>query len=355
MARIEELADSSPSRMYQKIVDLIPSSWQYPDITCVRITVNGQEFKTANFKKSRWRQSKDILLRGSVIGVVDICYLKKKPEADEGPFLKEERDLIDAIAGRLGMINKHRLSSDRVQSLAKFPSENPFPVMRIKKDGKILYANEASNSLLFDWGRAVGQLVPNYLRKLTAKTFRSKKVTRDILIKHEKRTLSFSAVPILDAGYVNFYGLDVTENKKRENRLELLSEAVESVSYGIQLTDLKGNFIYTNAASLKLTGYTKKEYLGMSADQISPDSDETSNVIIPTVMKTGQWDGESIVKCKDGSLVPIWLTISIAKDTDGKPMALVSTAKDIADFFSRSRPWGDDFCPLPEECSFFLS
>ncbi|MCK4268390.1 MAG: PAS domain S-box protein [Actinomycetia bacterium] len=62
-----------------------------------------------------------------------------------------------------------------------------------------------------------------------------------------------------------------------------------------------------------------------------PEADETSNVIIPAVMKTGQWDGESIVKRKDGSLVPIWLTISIAKDTDGKPMALVSTVKDIAD------------------------
>lgn len=36
--------------------------------------------------------------------MVEVNYLKEKPESDEGPFMKEERLLIDAVAGRLGRI-----------------------------------------------------------------------------------------------------------------------------------------------------------------------------------------------------------------------------------------------------------
>jgi two-component system nitrate/nitrite sensor histidine kinase NarX len=87
----------------QGTVDLIPPSWQFPDITAARVLLEGQEFKTADFPETAvWLQAADISIHGQRCGVVQVCYLEAMPESDEGPFLKEERDLINGIAERLG-------------------------------------------------------------------------------------------------------------------------------------------------------------------------------------------------------------------------------------------------------------
>ncbi|MCF8077741.1 MAG: PAS domain S-box protein [Desulfobacterales bacterium] len=90
-------------------VKQIPSGWQYPEITCARILLEGREFATARFRETPWMQSADIVLKEGAVGAVAVCYLEKRPERAEGPFLKEERDLIDDLARQLGvLIEKER-------------------------------------------------------------------------------------------------------------------------------------------------------------------------------------------------------------------------------------------------------
>ena len=86
----------------QKIISLIPKAWQYPDITCCRITIDNIEYKTDNFKETKWSQVSNIILDDKKIGVLEVFYLDEKPQLDEGPFLIEERKLIDAISDLLG-------------------------------------------------------------------------------------------------------------------------------------------------------------------------------------------------------------------------------------------------------------
>ena len=104
---IEQL-DLSLEEILQGAVDLIPPSWQYPEITCARVIVDGQEFKTENFRETVWKQAGNIVIHGKQIGSLEVCYLKEIPESDEGPFLKEERDLIKAITEQLGKMIDHR-------------------------------------------------------------------------------------------------------------------------------------------------------------------------------------------------------------------------------------------------------
>ena len=104
IAHVREKKDISLEETFQEIVDLIPPSWQYPDISCARIFLEGKEFKTKNFKETTWKQTTDIMAFGECVGSVEVCYLEEKPEIDESPFLKEGRDLISAIAERLGKI-----------------------------------------------------------------------------------------------------------------------------------------------------------------------------------------------------------------------------------------------------------
>ncbi len=90
--------------LMQKIVEMIPKSMQYPEITCARIKFRDQEFKTKNFQETKWVLKKDIKVKGELKGSFEILYLKEKPDIDEGPFLKEERALLNALSERIGKI-----------------------------------------------------------------------------------------------------------------------------------------------------------------------------------------------------------------------------------------------------------
>ena len=91
----------SLSEIMQGAAELMPPGWHYPDITCARIIMEGKEYTTHNFKVTPWKQSSVIKAHALRPGVVEVYYLEKRPELDEGPFLKEERKLIDAVTERL--------------------------------------------------------------------------------------------------------------------------------------------------------------------------------------------------------------------------------------------------------------
>jgi len=86
----------------QKIITLIPPAWQYPDITCAKITIDGRKYKTKNYKETKWSQVSNIISNNKKIGTLEVYYNEERPEIDEGPFLIDERRLIDAIADLIG-------------------------------------------------------------------------------------------------------------------------------------------------------------------------------------------------------------------------------------------------------------
>jgi PAS domain S-box-containing protein len=86
----------------QGVVDRIPFGWRYPESTCARIVLGDRELRTDNFHETPWKQESGISVYGIWIGAVEVYYLTEKPVVDEGPFIKEERDLLDAIAKHCG-------------------------------------------------------------------------------------------------------------------------------------------------------------------------------------------------------------------------------------------------------------
>lgn len=91
--------------IFQGAVTLMTLGWNYSEIACARITVGDQEFKTANFKETAWKMSSDLMVQNESVGRVEIGYLEETPPKDEGPFLKEERSLLNAIAEHLGEVS----------------------------------------------------------------------------------------------------------------------------------------------------------------------------------------------------------------------------------------------------------
>ena len=95
------------NEIFQGVVDLVPSGWQYPEITCTRITLNKKVFQAANYQETSWKISSPIKMDQEVHGTLEVCYLQEKPLEEEGPFLQEERGLLDDISQRLGTLLEH--------------------------------------------------------------------------------------------------------------------------------------------------------------------------------------------------------------------------------------------------------
>jgi hypothetical protein len=93
------------------IVKLIPTGWHCPQDACARITLWGQEFRTDNFQDTPWKQISSIIVNGEPAGTLAVGYLKEKPVREEGPFLLEERTLIDVMARLIGEIIGPKLVS----------------------------------------------------------------------------------------------------------------------------------------------------------------------------------------------------------------------------------------------------
>ena len=97
--------------LLQELVNFLPYSWQYPEITCARILFKGKTYTSDRFKVTNWRQSSRIYMYHEAVGECGIFYLEECPPVDEGPFLKEERALLDAVAEQIGTIAT-RISAD---------------------------------------------------------------------------------------------------------------------------------------------------------------------------------------------------------------------------------------------------
>lgn len=104
IALVAEQPDISLEQLLQRIVELLPPAWQYPEITCSRIVLDEKTYSTPGFNESIQKQSAKILVKGKPRGVVEVIYTENKPEILEGPFLKEERNLLDAVAREVALI-----------------------------------------------------------------------------------------------------------------------------------------------------------------------------------------------------------------------------------------------------------
>ncbi|MBW2182745.1 MAG: PAS domain S-box protein, partial [Deltaproteobacteria bacterium] len=131
ISKIVEETGISLEEMLQGIVDLIPPAWQYPEITCARIILGDQVYQTGNFEETVWKQANRFVVHGDQVGTLEVFYTEKRPEMDEGPFLKEERRLIEAIAERLGRIIERK----RAEAELHLERNNFMNILDSMKDG----------------------------------------------------------------------------------------------------------------------------------------------------------------------------------------------------------------------------
>jgi len=126
ISSFRDATDFSLEAVLQGVIDFIPPAIQHPDITCARLIFGDYEIKTKNFRDTKWKISREIEVTDKWIGTLEVCYLEEKPELEEGPFLKEAKNLINAVAENIAKIiereeaeNAIKKHQDHIEALIK--------------------------------------------------------------------------------------------------------------------------------------------------------------------------------------------------------------------------------------------
>ncbi len=166
---------------------------------------------------------------GRPFGVLTIYFPARDAfTAEEETLLVELADDLAYGIQALRTQKAHEQAQADIESLARFPGENPSPIMRIREDGVLLYANEPCGPLLRLWGTGIGGPVPaEWGARVRCALETGARAGIDLPC--EGRIFSIVLAPVPEALYANLYGRDVTERRQAEEELAAHARRLETV------------------------------------------------------------------------------------------------------------------------------
>lgn len=119
--------------------------------------------------------------------------------------------------------------------------------------------------------------------------------------------------------------------EERTAKLKMFSEIVEKSPVGVQILDLDGSMFYSNNAVEKICGFSHEELAGKIIGDITADPEFADREILPSLNKSERWDGELLLKHKNGKVKPVWLAAFIVNDQNNQPMGIISIVRDLTE------------------------
>lgn len=248
ISKIFEQSNITVKDAFNKVVHRIPASMQYPEITCSRIVFDEQEYKTKNFKETKWKLSSEIIVGPTKKGSIEIYYLNEKQEEYQGPFLKEERDLIESAAEVLGRFIEHRRVVKRYIDLY---DNSPYGILILKMDGIAVDCNSRLEELT---GYSKKEIINTNLKDSILSTpmyatlfdkMRQTLIegviagsTEFTIKKKDKKTiwveLNFSLIDVGEKKLIHALFRDISILKRSEQEVVNLSHTLKSVSHELR-------------------------------------------------------------------------------------------------------------------------
>jgi PAS domain S-box-containing protein len=226
----------SIEEIIQGTVDLIPHGQQYSKKTSARIVFKDKEFRSTNFEEGVWKQTADFMAHGKPVGTVEVHYMDEKPGEDKGPFLREERDFINAVAWRLGHAIDHKEADEALVQLAAIVESSNDAIIGKALDGIITSWNPGAEKM-YGYsgqeaiGRPISALVPPELpddeSQILERIKRGDRVDRYETVRlrkdGEQINVSLTISPIKDATG-NIIGAstiarDITEHRRMQRAM----------------------------------------------------------------------------------------------------------------------------------------
>eukprot|EP00727_Mastigamoeba_balamuthi_P006373 m51a1_g2356 putative signaling protein (352) ;mRNA; f:604389-605578 len=128
------MTSTATQSVMQEVANILPPAWQWPEVCCARVTLfcwgegpasaDGEKVctsrSTETFRETQWRLASDVYASfpdRRRVGTVEVFYLEERPERDEGPFLSEERNLLNIVAERLGKFVSQKLVEEQISRI----------------------------------------------------------------------------------------------------------------------------------------------------------------------------------------------------------------------------------------------
>ena len=240
----------------------------------------------------------------------------------------EENEIVQWI---IRDVTESKKAVEEAENLARFPNEDPNPVLRISSDCKIMYANEAGLPVLKTWQTEVEQNLPEPWNNRIEEVYKSNSSATFELNCDDGHIFILTLQPITGSGYVNAYGLDITNRKKAEKEkmdMELqLSQKQKMEAIGTLAGGIAHDF---NNILSALQGYTE-----LSLDDLPEDSPVRDNL-------------EQILSCTNRAtkLVKQILTFSRKneQEQEKEPVRISSIIKEVLGMLRSSLPTTIKIC-----------
>jgi PAS domain S-box-containing protein len=237
-----------------------------------------------------------------------------------------------------GMLEMPDRTAINISNIALFPEENPSPVLRVDGSGVLLYANRAATDLLAQWQCDIGGSVPDFILKKLSMTLESGQ-NQELEVRYGNLDFSFAMVAIVERGYVNFYGRDVTQSKQVEAELarseESLKRAQEIANLGSWELDLTANSLHWSDETYRLFGLQPKEF-GASyeafLEAVHPDDRAAVNEAYTSSINDGRDSYEiehRVVQRGAGKILYVHEKCEHIRDASGKIVGSVGMVHDI--------------------------
>ena len=346
MTDIVERYGVSVDEILREVATILPGGWFYPGDAVARITLEGREYLSPGFCETPWRQESPIYVHGWIAGTVEVCYRHEQPGEDEGPFLAEERSLIDTVAERLGRTIEQvradeglRRSEEKYRLLFEQMLES-YTLYEVARDSEgrpvdyeILELNEKAADV---FGHSQEELIGWRLFDIfpairegagaiyggVAETGVS--VHRRLQEPGSGRWYELH-IYRPQPGRLAVIGQDITEQKRAERALRESEKRFrgifEKAGIGIALIDPAKKIAEANPAFVQMFGYGEEELHAMEfRDLIFPPDRESARSLPPEI------------RCmtKDGRIIWGRLKVSLLHDT-GESGFLIVMVEDITE------------------------
>lgn len=227
-----------------------------------------------------------------------------------------------------------------VRSIALFPEENPSPVFRINQSGILTFANRASDNLLGKWKTSIESKVPEFVLEEVS-TALNQNAIREMQTSFGEHIFSFMLVPIIERGYVNFYGRDITEQKRAEKELilseERLRHAQEIAHLGSWALNLNDNQLIWSDEVYRIFGLQPQEIepsYQLFLDLIHPEDRNAVDEVYTTSLQEGLCRYEiehRIVRKSTGAIRYVHEKCEHFRDENGQAYQSVGMVHDITE------------------------
>ena len=226
-------------------------------------------------------------------------------------------------------------AEERLRDEALFPEEDPFPVLRVSREGALLYANRASAALLDQWRCRVEAPAPGFVQRAAAAALAIGE-THELETPCGERDLSFILVPIREREYVNLYGRDITERKQAAGALRQSEERyrriVEIANEGVWTVDSEFRTTFVNQHLADMLGYVPEEMIGRKVDEFTVEEELADHRDKTERRRRGLSDPpyERRFRRKDGPVITTITSTTPVMAPDGRFLGAVGMLTDMS-------------------------